>query len=145
MAVTTATLRFAYSISGPLQETITSGPTPLEIGVMTHIVAVLDATNDVMSLYQNGSLLSSTAWVGSLSYVSDVNNWLGRSMWGGDANTDAIYNEFRVYDYALSNEEIRGNYLAGPDVVNVPEPGAITALLGGTALLLGLQRRRSTR
>jgi hypothetical protein len=59
-----------------------------------------------------------------------------------DSNSDALFDEFRIYDYALSIEEIRGNFIAGPNLVNVPEPGTCTALLGGVGLLTGLQRRR---
>ncbi|MDB6098895.1 MAG: hypothetical protein JWN58_1598, partial [Gammaproteobacteria bacterium] len=67
-----------------------------------------------------------------------------RSQWGGDANLDGVYNEFRVYDYALTQEQAAGNYAAGPDSVNVPEPGTVTALLTGLGVL-GLRRRRAQR
>jgi len=79
--------------------------------------------------------------VTTLSSIPDVNNWLGRSQYSGDLNTDGVYDEFRVYNYALSPNQVLGNFNAGPDVINVPEPGTAT-LLGITAGAMGLRKRR---
>jgi hypothetical protein len=115
------------------------------LGIEMHIVVLYDAELQQWQWYRNGELQESFDSIGGApNTLPDVNNWLGRSNWAGDANTDAFYNEFRVYDYNLSVAEIRGNFLAGPDTVNVPEPGTWAALLGGTGLLLGLQRHRKS-
>jgi len=113
-------------------------------GIQMYIAMVYDEAAQQWKWYRNGELQESFDSIGGApNSIPDVNNWLGRSNWSGDSNTDAIYDEFRVYDYALSIEEIRGNFLAGPNTVNlVPEPTSWTALLGGTGLLLGLQRAR---
>ena len=69
------------------------------------------------------------------SNLDDVNNWLGRSNWAGDSNTDATYNEFRIYDYALNDAQVQRNLIDGPNTLTiVPEPSA--AMLG----LVGLGR-----
>jgi len=49
-----------------------------------------------------------------LSAIPDINNWLGRSQWP-DAMYDGSYNEFRIYNHALSDEQVRGNLVLGPD------------------------------
>jgi hypothetical protein len=53
--------------------------------------------------------------------LNDVNNWLGRSNWTSDANFDGSFNEFRIYDQALTASEIAASFAAGPDVVPVFE------------------------
>jgi hypothetical protein len=113
------------------------------LGTEMHIAVVYDEFFQQWRWYRDGELQESFESAGGNPFtIPDVNNWLGRSNWSQDANTDAMYNEFRIYDYALSVEELRGNLLAGPDLVNVPEPGTLTALVGGAALLVGLQRSR---
>jgi hypothetical protein len=113
------------------------------LGIEMQVTMVYDGATNQWKWYRNGELQESFDSIGGApNAINDVNNWLGRSMWSGDANTDAIYNEFRVYDYALSVDEIRGNFAAGPNSVNVPEPATWTALLGGAGLLVGLQRMR---
>lgn len=73
-----------------------------------------------MSWYRNGTLIG-TGDVGfHLSSLEDVNNWLGRSMWSTDNNTNAAYNELRIYNHVLSTLEIAANIAAGPDVIPPP-------------------------
>jgi hypothetical protein len=112
------------------------------LGVEVQIVVVYDEKSGQWKYYRNGELMESFDSSGAPNTITDVNNWLGRSNWSADANTDALFDEFRVYDYALSIEEIRGNFIAGPNLVNVPEPGTCAALLGGVGLLAGLRRRK---
>jgi hypothetical protein len=110
------------------------------LGTEQHVVMIYDFVDKEWRWYQNGNLMEGFTSVGGPGTVNDVNNWLGRSNWGGDANLDAIFNEFRIYDYALTHEQVQGNFAVGPDVVNVPEP-TIAGLLGIGALL-GFGRRR---
>jgi hypothetical protein len=109
-----------------------------------HVVVLYDSALQQWQWWRNGELQESFDSVGGApNTIPDVNNWLGRSNWSGDSNTDALYNEFRVYDYALTAAEIRGDFAAGPDTVTVvPEPATWMALLGGAGLLVGLQRMR---
>ena len=67
--------------------------------------------------YRNGLLMHTLADAQGLTTINDVNNWLGRSMWSQDSNIDANFNEFRIYDYALNEAQLRGDFDAGPDVV----------------------------
>ncbi|MDB6175257.1 MAG: hypothetical protein JWL59_4568 [Chthoniobacteraceae bacterium] len=112
------------------------------IGSEMHLLMTYDASLQEWKWYQNGSLVEGFSSTGSPDTLNDVNNWLGRSQWNGDANVDGVYNEFRIYDYALTQEQAAGNFAAGPDVVNVPEPGTIATLLTGIGFL-GLRRRRA--
>jgi MYXO-CTERM domain-containing protein len=113
------------------------------LGSQQHIVMTYDASDSMWKWYQNGELMEGFAGAGPSS-LNDANNWLGRSNFAGDANTDALYDEFRVYDFALSDSQIRQNLLDGPNVLTIiPEPSA--AILGLTALgSLGARRRRTS-
>ena len=42
-----------------------------------------------------------------------MNNWLGRSQYGGDANLQGEYDEFRVYDHVLTPQEVAGDFQEG--------------------------------
>jgi len=108
-------LRLVYSISGPLSETRAEAATPLATGVMSHLVAVVDDSNNALSLYLNGALASSTAFDGALSLLTDVNNWLGRSQFSADTETTGIYDEFRIYNAALNAAQIQASFMLGPN------------------------------
>jgi len=44
--------------------------------------------------------------VSSVALIDDVNNWLGRSNWSEDPNFTGSIHAFRVYDVALSSEQV---------------------------------------
>ncbi len=83
-----------------------------------HVVLTYDNVDKNWRWYRNGMLMQTLADTQGLTTINDVNNWLGRSMWSPDSNIDANFNEFRIYDYALNEAQIRGDFDAGPDVVN---------------------------
>lgn len=72
----------------------------------------------------------------NLADITDHNNWLGRSNWGGDANTDGTFDQFSIYNTAFSQSEVTAGFNAGP----IPEPSA--ALFLGGSLIGWLGRRR---
>jgi hypothetical protein len=57
----------------------------------------------------------------------DNNNWLGRSQWG-DTAAGGTYNEFRVWDVALSAAEIARHCQVGPEDTSLAPAGACTTL-----------------
>ncbi len=112
-------------------------------GIEEHYAIVFDDAADEWRYYRNGLLTEVLPDTNALSALPDLNNWLGRSQFSGDANLDGIFNEFRISDYALSDAQIYGNFLAGPDVVNViPEPASTAVLVMGASVFL-LRRRRT--
>jgi hypothetical protein len=94
-----------------------------------HYVVVYDSDGDplsgqpTISAYAEGQLVGSTNTDIRLADIDDVNNWLGRSNWTNDANLAGTYDEFRIYDYALTDDQVLGNFQAGPNTVNIGNTG----------------------
>jgi hypothetical protein len=93
---------------------------------VNHYVVVYDSDGDpltgqpVLSAYAEGRLVGSSTTAITLEDINDVNNWLGRSNWTNDANLAGTYDEFRIYDYALTDDQVLGNFNAGPSKINTP-------------------------
>ena len=97
-------------------------------GGENQIVWTGDASTHIGKLYLNGVLLStiynftnSPALVGSTT-----NDWLGRSKFSGDPLATASYDEFRIYNGALSALQIAADYQNSPDTL--ANYGTVTAL-----------------
>jgi hypothetical protein len=141
-------IRSNDTLDGGFGETFNDQTTPTNDGLPTgtqhHMVAVFDDVNDLQRLYIDGQ----AAEVGtlplrasfSLSGLQDINNFLGRAQWP-DPLFDGLFNEFRIYNYALTGNQVLGNFQTGPDVVNVPEPACIMALLTVAGCLIAARRR----
>jgi hypothetical protein len=123
----------------------------MSTGVEHHLAVVWDEVAGMQSVYLDGNLLDvGTGPIRStitLANLQDLNNWLGRAQWG-DPLFDGSYNEFRIYDYALSADQVLGNFQAGADVVNViPEPSSWVLAALGVAFAarrsLAARRRRA--
>ena len=98
-------------------------------------------TNNEARYYVDGTLAGiDTDLQGfDLGNLVDSQNWLGRSQFGADAFFAGNFEEFRIFDAALTDEQVLGNFLAGPNTLNqdvVPEPGSI-AIWSLLALAMG--------
>jgi Concanavalin A-like lectin/glucanases superfamily len=118
--------------TAPLNEVGLTGPFPN--GVQSHVVGVYNHTDTSLgpdgtySLYLNGMLVASKAMAAApdLRTFVNNNNWIGRSQWP-DPVFDGMYNEFRIYDHALSATEVAFNGALGPDqVASVPVDGILS-------------------
>jgi hypothetical protein len=80
-----------------------------------------------MRLYRNGAPIGAAAIPPGidLNAFTNDNNWLGRSQWP-DPIFDGSYNEFRIYDHALTAEEVTTNVFFGPDVVGAGSLPSLT-------------------
>ncbi|MEQ1859282.1 MAG: LamG-like jellyroll fold domain-containing protein [Chthoniobacteraceae bacterium] len=80
----------------------------------------------MLTWYRDGVVMVVAPVPYRLANLEDVNNWLGRSMWSGDSNANASFNEFRIYDHAMTPEEVVASRDAGPDALW--SPPAVTAV-----------------
>lgn len=97
------------------------------LGVPLHFAVTWDEATGQVKYYENGFLVSDFVTNKQLQHIQDVNVWLGRSSWTADLNTQADYDEFRIYAEVLSPGEIRNNFNYGPDVV-FTAPGALQSV-----------------
>ncbi len=100
-----------------------------ELGTQYHYVFTYEdgvgtfgASGGRMSWYRNGALIRTGDLAFRLSSISDVNNWLGRSQWTADDNSNANYNELRLYNNALTASQVLSNFASGPDSLEPPVP-----------------------
>jgi hypothetical protein len=101
----------------PIDELHLVAAKALVTGALVQLALVIDADNHQMSLYRNGAKETSTSFVGSLSTLNDVNNWLGRSQYADDPSLGATLHEFRIFGAALSLAALQASFTAGPDAV----------------------------
>jgi hypothetical protein len=116
------TLRFMGTNSGNAGEQAIDGEA-LQIDEEYHVVGVWDSAAGKASLYVDGVKIGDGPAPFPLSDLQDVNNWLGRSQWA-DPMFKGSYNEFRIYNYALTPEQVLGSFQAGPDQVEIAPAGA---------------------
>jgi len=92
---------------------------PLLIDVDTQIGVVIDSGAHRMSIFVNGAIADTTTLTQDdpLSYVYDINDWLGRSQFPADDGFTGSFLEFRIYSAALTAAQVQASYQAGPDVI----------------------------
>jgi hypothetical protein len=103
-------LRFAITIGGKDTEQIMDGPAELPAGSWHHVAVVLDSGGG--SLYVDGAKVGSNT--GITLRPADLGNppdlFIGRSLWAVDPYFDGDIDSFRIYDRALSADEISALY-----------------------------------
>jgi hypothetical protein len=78
------------------------------------LALAFDGANQTMRLYLDGERVAERSVGIPLSALNDVNAWLGRSQWTQDRFARARYDEFRLYDRALGDSEVRDAFTRGP-------------------------------
>ncbi len=108
---TDGALRFAITIAGSAAESNITASATLPSG-WHHVAAVIDSASMTMKLYQDGRLAAEGPTEVLPSDLGETTeNFLGRSQYAADAYYFGSLDEFRIYDRALSVEEVL--FLAG--------------------------------
>ncbi len=99
--------RFGISVAGNTQEQTIKGQTAVPTLKWTHVAVVLGPAGG--TLYLDGAPVetNATMTLRPIDLGSTMNNFIGRSQFSDDPYLDADIDEFRVYDRALSPDEIR--------------------------------------
>jgi hypothetical protein len=97
-----------------------------------HFAVTWNETTGELKYYENGKEVGGFSTPVLISAINDINNWLGRSQFTNDANLQGQYDEFRIYDHALSAGEVAGDFQAGPDVVTSNAPQVASVYVHGS-------------
>lgn len=98
------------------QALVLTGPEPMPIGQEVYIAVTYDPLGSSTRLYFNGRLANSSSnAVNATSSFTDYTDWLGRSQWDRDPFFSGSFDEFRIWEGILSDQEIASHYAAGPD------------------------------
>lgn len=87
---------------------------PFPIESRFEVAVVVDADAGELRLYLDGKVEGQVALVAPLSAIDDVNNWLGRSQFAKDTPFGGTFWEFRIYDKALTAEQLADSAQFGP-------------------------------
>ena len=97
-----------------------------------HVTAVFNPPAGYVAVYTNGVLAGkNTSETVLMSSVSSVLNYIGRSLYTGDSYMDITYDEFRIFDGAVTSQGVAIADAAGPN--SIPSgvlngPGALQSL-----------------
>ena len=108
-------LRASYRLPGAAEMLLDVSPRPTQ-GFAHHFVWTQDGVSNVARIYLDGVLTGTYAnFTATPADVGPtVNDWLGRSQYN-DPYFKGSIDEFRIYDFALSAEQIASNFALGPD------------------------------
>lgn len=92
---------------------------PLTFGTPQHVAVVWDGDADAISYYLNGTRVAmGDASQLDLATLQDSNNWLGRAQ-TNEPMLRGAFDEFRIYNEALSPAQVAMNAKMGADVYQV--------------------------
>jgi hypothetical protein len=109
--------RFTVATNGPptwsTGEDTVSGP--IHPGEETHVACVWDDSIKEIRIYINGELAQRGTTTMNLSAVTRQNAFIGDSSYPGDPYFTGSVDEFRIYDTALTDEDVMASFDAGPN------------------------------
>ncbi len=124
-------LRGAYTVTGGGggEQIVEWTGIPLSPGAPHHVVWASDAATRLGRLYVDGMLVGSntSVTITPAQLEPTVNNWIGRSQFSADAFLNASIDEFRIYDMALTAQEVEQDFQLGPDLAPQSGPVMITS------------------
>ena len=80
-----------------------------------YYAVVYDPGANVSKLYVNGKQAAADKAPRPLSKINDANNLLGRSQWGDNSLFKGSFNEVRIWEGALTADQIADHQKGGPD------------------------------
>ncbi len=96
------------------------GPTELPQNTQVQVVLTHDQDRQLDRLYVNGQLQAGSTVTATFDSLPDTDNYLVCDEWP-DPNFNGSYNEFRIWNGALTAGQIANLFSAGPDVIAGPQ------------------------
>ena len=116
---------------------VLTGSNPMPIGQEIYIAITYDPPGNSTRLYFDGALVASSSnVVNATSSFMDYTDWLGRSQWDRDPFFNGSYDEFRIWDGILTDQDIASHFAVGPDqqFVTTRPALAISSVANGVLL-----------
>ncbi len=107
-------LRFGYRYGPTADERVMDGPT--FTSGQHHLAVTWNEDTGETVMYLDGARVASGSVHFTLASMIDNNIWLGRSQWV-DPMFCGSYNEFRIWNHAMTDEEILVSFNRGPDSI----------------------------
>jgi len=85
------------------------------VNTPTHVACVYDGSADAIRLYLDGELIGTTPTTMQLSDVERTFAYIGDAVYTADPYLDGTIDEFRIYDTALTDDEVLASFGEGPD------------------------------
>ena len=96
-----------------------------------HVTSVFNPPSGYLALYTNGVLAAiNNAVTTTFASVNDVYSYIGRSLYSGDSYFNFSLDEFRIYNGALSANEIAATQVLGPGQLLSAASPVISAAAG---------------
>jgi len=104
-----------FSVDSASGDNFVVTSTALPRNVEKHLAVVVDGDQLLLYLYIDGVWQSTTPIQAGLTSINADHCWLGRSNFAVDSEFNGSYNEFRIWDVALSGDQLSASFDAGPD------------------------------
>jgi hypothetical protein len=127
-------MRFAITTNSSSGEAGIQGQGAFPIGQPTEVAVSYDFLAGSVVLYVNGQRITNGAASLPLNGINDVNVWLGRSQWT-DPYFNGQFDEFRIYNGAVSDAGIAASFAAGPNALIAPPPSLNVTPSGNSVVL----------
>ncbi|MBN1804143.1 MAG: LamG domain-containing protein [Sedimentisphaerales bacterium] len=120
---TNGQIRFAITNGGSAAEELATAPSTLPAG-WHHLAATIDAVTHSLKLYLDGLVVASNNAVTLTPQAlgKTTNNWIGRSQYAADAYFSGSVDDFRIYNYALSQDDIADTMRGDVTLAWAPDP-----------------------
>jgi hypothetical protein len=117
--------RFEANFPGGGVTTVVNHPGAMPVNEEEHIAITYSFTGNVSRMYTNGTpvvtLTDTVSQPLSAMNNRDVNVWLGRSQFP-DPYWAGKYNEFRIYQGAMTPEQVAASFSAGANAIPAERP-----------------------
>jgi len=122
--------RFAIRVNGSSEQQLTAG-SGFTLSANTWYHIAITKSGNTAKMYLNGRLAATN---NNMTFnPSDMgittNNWIGRSQYSADPYLNGIVDEFSIYDYALSEEEIKALTIIDIPVVKITTEAGVAPVL----------------
>ena len=108
-----------------------TSPSVIPLNKWTQVVGTCDGTH--LTLYFNGMMQNQVSLQLNRQPITTVLNYFGKSNWTGDQYFDGIFDDIRIFDRALSSNEVAQLFAVEADVpIITQQPQAQTVDAGST-------------